>query len=370
MNNSLITRFFIVSALVAAFSCTKYNDLQERVDNLENASVASVEMQVKCITNTIGKLADADTELKGYIDCLKVKQAAIGDPDNSESISLGLRIVDLEAKLSSLRNTIDELKNYVTNVSVNASNWASVTIKTLNCYELAQTSLCSIRLCINDEKLTESISEAENSMLKWVGITLQSYYSISEVNAKLEFLQGTIEDGDETVSIEVEKLRNDFEASKEQIKTDYVSAIKKAINVSEGIISKQIADEIDIVNENALKQMDVVSKRINGIEERVKALEDELTALINSIQSIVVIPSYSDGSAGVSESSRIDFEVFPLSAAQKLAEQDVSILSFKAVYTETKSDDRLIDIPVLSHSYDNGIYSIVINCNTLSEGFF
>lgn len=355
-----------------SFSCAKINDLTERVDRLESASIASVESQINNVKASVGDLEKASSTLNEHIAALKKEQQTLSDNTSAEFTSLEKRIETLEEIAENLQESINGLKEYVDNGLTANRDWAKTTFATLEQYETIQTQLSEIKLSVSglETKLLKAIQDSETTMKKWVNNQLSGYYTISEVNAKLKALQTALEDGDDAVRGEVEKLRGEFETTKTQIKAAYEKAIKEAIEKYDGEISAKIAEDIKKVNDDLQGQINNVSERIDGIETRVKALEDELTALINSIQSVVVIPDYNDGSVGVFGTSKIDFEIFPLTAAEKLAEADVSILSLKAVYTQTKAESRLVDIPVLSHSYEDGIYSIVIKGDTLSEAFY
>ena len=101
-------------------------------------------------------------------------------------------------------------------------------------------------------------------------------------------------------------------------------------------------------------------------------MRQNLSDMMNHIQSVTYIPKYSDGKACVKDGVvELDFQISPKDAVKDIAANWQSVLSVKAVYTITRAVS-FIDMPVLSLESDqtNGIISIVASADNLSEEFF
>ncbi len=99
--------------------------------------------------------------------------------------------------------------------------------------------------------------------------------------------------------------------------------------------------------------------------------------LFNKLQSVSYIPRYEDGKATVfystAENSQVelDFEISPKDAVAEIAAQWETILSLKAVNTQTRAV-TYIDMPILSCNADaeKGIITVSASGSNLSEDFF
>ncbi len=115
---------------------------------------------------------------------------------------------------------------------------------------------------------------------------------------------------------------------------------------------------------------------IQEIQLSLKALRDEITeikaqieALVSSVQSVVVVPDYSDGSVEISnvQDNLLYFEVYPLSAAGLLAKMGASAVSLDAVATKAGGKDNL-NLPVSATSFDGRYFSITADGSNLPKG--
>lgn len=104
-------------------------------------------------------------------------------------------------------------------------------------------------------------------------------------------------------------------------------------------------------------------------QSSVEALQSEMSSLVASVQSVVVVPDYEDGSVKMTDgvSNVLRFEVYPLAAAQRLVTAlGPSAFSLDCVQTETKSSP-LINIPVRSVAFDGTFVSVVADGSGLQE---
>lgn len=115
---------------------------------------------------------------------------------------------------------IAELKAYVDDELKNTKNWGSATFATLEQYQSLYDEVATLKegLSALDSSLTSkinsSISSLESSMKTWVNGQLANYYTIAEMNAKLEALQNAITGGDSANAEEIATLIQSLETAK------------------------------------------------------------------------------------------------------------------------------------------------------------
>ena len=93
---------------------------------------------------------------------------------------------------------------------------------------------------------------------------------------------------------------------------------------------------------------------------------------------LTYIPQYSDGKATVCYTTKansyveLDFEVSPASAAAQIASNWRNCASVKAVYTKTRANVTMVNMPIISLSADSnsGIITVKASCENLSDDFF
>lgn len=259
---------YIVPLLLgmAFTSCNILHDLdvlEDRLDKLEYDKVASITKQITSITNSIELLTDTDTELKGYIATLEK------DVEQSEA-----DIETLKAKDSAIEELIAELKSYVDSELKSAQDWATATFATLEQHNALATELASLKTYVEgvESSLNNAISALETSMKEWVNEQLTGYYTIAEIDAKLEALETATTEGDEALQKEIDALKESLAAQKTELTEAYTKAIEEAINTNNGVIDEKIAAEISSVNE----KIGALEERLDSLEERISAVEDAI----------------------------------------------------------------------------------------------
>jgi len=186
------------------------------------------------------------------------------------------------------------------------------------------------------------------------------------------------------------QLRNSLTATKKEITDAYTEAISKAINQLDGKLSSQMTSEINTAVSNLESRINEkiagLTKRVSDIEDDIKGIHTQISEiladiasihesirdLLNRIQSITVIPTVSDGSVAINRYyNDFNFEVYPLSVAQKLPELSLSCFSMRAAQTiQTKSDISFIDMPVSKVSYADGILTVTASAANFDLDFF
>ena len=276
--------------------------------------------------------------------------------------------------------------------------------------------------------LEGSISVLETSMKMWVNEQLTAYSTIVSTEAKITALQSEIDGKLAAQKTYLEALVNalsssvttDITAIKKQIKNiedaiaknaeeimvlrgelakqkvELTKAYTEAIATAKDDMSKELSAEIAAINEridksnitaiealiaNCKTRMETAEAEIVQLKSDVLQLQidveglQEITEkLLRQIQSITYIPTYDDGKATIDYHSKrgtLDFQISPKSAIVELEKVWQTVLSFKAVHTQTRTVD-FINLPITSFKADtsNGTITIEVDGTNLSENFF
>lgn len=139
--------------------------------------------------------------------------------------------------------------------------------------------------------------------------------------------------------------------------------------------TKRISDGLRDLSTELNEKLGKCEGEIEGIKKDLKALQDDMdsvkaqiAAIVSSVQSVVVVPDYSDGSVKMTNSAEnlIRFEIYPLEAASKLASLGASAISLDFIETATKAG-ALANIPVSKVSFDGEFFTVTANGNALSS---
>lgn len=258
---------YIVPLLLGMALTSCYDEdienINSRLDAIENTQIATISQQITSINNSIQLLTDTDTELKGYLATLE-KGVEQSEAD----------IEALKAKDSAIEELIAELRSYVDSELKSAQDWASATFATLEQYNALASELASLKTYVEgvESSLNNAISALKTSMKEWVNEQLTGYYTIAEIDAKLEALETATTEGDEALQKEIDALKEQLAAQKTELTEAYSKAIEEAINTNNGVIDDKIAAEISAVNE----KIGALEERLNSLEERISAVEDAI----------------------------------------------------------------------------------------------
>ncbi len=417
-------------------------NLENRIDEIENTRIKTISQQVESINASLPQLQQVDAELKTLIESLQAKADSLRAEAATNAGAIGdiERLVGvLEQMDSMLVDRISGLESYVRRGISDTRDWTSATFATLaQCDSLtAQVAAVSIevdsihgrldgldgtvagldarlRQAVSD--ITESITNLETSMKSWVNGQLTAYWTIEKTKAALE-AQGedfakrlgeqkeTLEQliADKTGELDtlasklgtcekaikdnagaIAELKSGLEQDKQDIKAAYEKAIADAITECEGRMNSTVSKEITDVNE----RMDLVAKSVNDsldtLRDKVTAMEKDLSALTarfdGRIQSLVHIPTYSDGVEELAftqlgSSQKADgrivlrFEVSPHWVAGKITKEQVKA---QALYTRTRAsagDQVPLGVKSVSADASTGILTVIIDASRLSIEF-
>ncbi len=174
-----------------------------------------------------------------------------------------------------------------------------------------------------------------------------------------------------------------------ELTNEYKAAIQKAITAYDGkfdsittarvvAINKSIVDglnaRIDSVGHHVAanrKDIDSIFVTLTDLVSKVNALRGDVDALLATVQSITIIPDYSDGSVSLlkltPKENKYRFEIYPESTAQKLVEAGTGVFSMKAVYTMTKAVGSSVNMPVTAATYKDGIVEITADASSINS---
>ena len=140
--------------------------------------------------------------------------------------------------------------------------------------------------------------------------------------------------------------------------------------------TKRISDGLSDLSTELNEKLGKCEGEIESIKKDLKALQDDMdtvkaqiAAIVSSVQSVVVVPDYSDGSVKLSKvaDNKIYFEVYPLTAAEEIAKVGPSSFSLDYVETLTKSTKELINLPITAVSFDGKMLLVTVDGTGLPD---
>ena len=345
MRRTLSTIALAVLTVGLLGSCSKINErldnLEKKVDGLENEKIASIQTQVDNIGNSIADLGAIRSNIQSLTDGAK---------------SQGQDIAALQAADKALDSRIEELSKYVgdTLKAYATEEWARATFSTLGQYEKTCDTIAKIdaRIGALDENLTKKIADCADSLTTWINGQFEGYYTVAEMDAKLGAMQDGIDAAKaanlitdakaDSLAVELTKVQPAIDSAKAQLTREYTAAIDTAITTLDGKLTKQIQDEIEKVNGTVTD----LSERVGKLEFQVKDLLDRVWALEQMIQTVKILPAYSDGSVKLDDDTLfIECLVTPAKAVWSLTKDNFTVylreVATKAVnYKAIRITDR------------------------------
>ena len=319
-------------------SCSKINErldnLEKKVDGIENEQIASINSQISGITSSISDLGQIRSDISS------LKQSA---SDHS------VDIFNLEEADRALADRIVNLEDYMDAVLPNYAEkeWVEATFSTLEQYEATCDTIAKIdaRIGALDAKLSNDIKATADSLTKWVNKQFEGYYTAAQMDAKLAQMKADIDSSKasgkisdakaDSIATELTNAKAAVDTAKANIRAEYRAAIDTAIKASEGKLTKELTDKITTVN-TAIANL---TTRVTNLEKAVDKLTGRVEALEGMIQSVVIVPAYSDGSLEDVEGGilTIDCIISPASASENLKKGDFKVLVSPVKDKQTKA---------------------------------
>ena len=320
-------------AVMLLGSCSKINerldDLEKKVDGLENEKIASIQTQVANIGNSISDLGAIRSNIQSLTDGAK---------------SQGQDITALQAADKALGSRIGELTKYVgdTLKAYATEEWVRATFSTLEQYKKTCDTIAKIdaRIGALDENLSKKIADCADSLTTWINGQFEGYYTAAEMDAKLGAMQDGIDAAKaanlitdakaDSLAGELAKVQPAIDSAKTQLTREYTAAIDTAIKTCEGKLTKQIQDEIEKVNETVT----ALAERVGTLEFQVTDLLGRVGSLEKMIQAVTIVPAYNDGSLKIkNDSLYLDCIITPSEVVGSLQKKNFSLL-VKGVQTK------------------------------------
>lgn len=379
MKKNLFVILLFVGIICSSCYKEDIEDINNRLEAIENTQIATINQQISSIRNSIDLLGNTDKELKTYITALEKKaeqlesiKAAIENlkaidetienriADFEKQLDSELKIItatieELKAKDKLIESKIAELKEYINSELKKTEDWATGTFATLEQYNSLTLEIASLKTYleeanssfavaiasletsmkgwvneqmkdyytiaeINDKisslnksleeskkyieeskkNLSNVIASLETSMKEWINDQLSGYYTIAEIEAKLEAIKNTstgvgndMKDDISNLQKDIAGLQKEIEALEESLastKNDLISAyqnaILEAIDTNNGLINAKIANEINVVNDKLTSEISAINNSIIKIEERLKNIESRLSAAEDAIEKM------------------------------------------------------------------------------------
>ena len=125
----------------------------------------------------------------------------------------------------------------------------------------------------------------------------------------------------------------------EDLKKEFDNKVNKLIDAAleeGGSINDEIAAQVKTAVDSIEPKITTINGKLTDLESKVKALEDTFAEILGRIQSIVVVPTYTDGSVDIP--GEVKFEIRPVEAAKALVaiEGVKDSIKFQAVSVATK----------------------------------
>lgn len=261
--------------------------------------------------------------LQAQTDSLSLEKASV---EALEQVNADLRslIDSLEQTDGSLQSQIDSLEEESANLSsilaqlrndsgqlAGTKDWANATFATLEQYNALVSELASIKSSVSS--LSSTLSSVEASLEK----------SISDLESTLKAWVNA-------------QLANYY--TKNQ--TD-----SKLTELKNSLIALQ-------------SSLDALTSRVGNLE--------------GMVQSITVVPTYSDGSVQMTEGADnvLYFDVLPSGVASKLAAAGKNAFKFKTVSTQTKAYPEEGSLEVVSVASSGDVLAVTVSATSLPMSFY
>ena len=305
-------RLFLLVAIMAMVlpSCKKINeaidDLDNRLNKLEQETIPSIDEQISAINTTLGNLDAMDKELKGYIDNLTTTASSLQEQINAtnskidevkialqgeistakadvlaqlealetelknELATINITIDALKAKDTELDNKIAELRSYVDTELGETTDWVNATFATLEQYNALVAEIATIKEQI--KAINQSITELESRLTTKIKEDIAT--AVSTLNADIQQKVKDITDA----------YTNAIKSAKEEITSAYTTAIQNAINALDSSlkawVGEQLANYYTIAEVNAK-----ISALQTAINEGDAKLQEELKSLKSQLET-------------------------------------------------------------------------------------
>ena len=314
-------KLFLLVAVVAMMlpSCKKINeaidDLDNRLNKLEQETIPSIDEQISAINTTLGNLDAMDKELKGYIDNLTATASSLQEQINATNTKIGevkaelkgdiastnselkgeiatakadvlaqlealetelknelatinTTIDTLKAKDTELDNKIAELRSYVDTELGETTDWVNATFTTLEQYNSLVSEIATIKEQI--KAINQSITNLETRLTTKINEDIAN--AVSTLNADIQ----------QKVSEITDAYTNAVKTAKEEITSAYTTAIQTAITTLDNSLKSWVGEQLS--NYYTIAQVDALISSLSAeFEGKLSTQKIYLESLITSL---------------------------------------------------------------------------------------
>ena len=326
-------RLFLLVVIAAMLlpSCKKINeaidDLDNRLNKLEQETIPSIDEQISAINTTLGNLDAMDKELKSYIDHLtatasnlqeqingvntkigEVKAELKGDIASTNSelkgeiatakadvlaqlealetelktelAQINATIATLQAKDAELDGKITELRTYVDTELGKTTDWVAATFATLEQYNALASEVATIKEQI--KAIYESITNLETKLTTKINEDIAT--AVSTLSADIQ----------QKVSEITTAYTNAIKSAKEEITAAYTVAIQTAISNLDSSLKAWVGEQL--ANYYTIAQIDAKLAALSAeFEGKLSTQKIYLESLISSLSQTLTNKIASNG---------------------------------------------------------------------------
>lgn len=386
MKKASILICFLLCAFVIACYDDDIENINERLDAIENIQIASLEEQIKAIDNTLPELKNADKELNEYIAKLqttatelKEKITAVEDEltnaneelDKAFKEALEEAVKNAEASNDALKtDLIEELKKSQVVIIAQLE-----TAKSELNYELAQINAAIETLQAKDKALEEKITELDefvNNEIQgnkdWATATfatLEQYNSLAE---EIATIKGNINSINNSITALEKKLTESINSEIAKALESVDADIKEVVEEITATYTKLVADTKKEITEAYTQAID---DAIISIETSMKSwVNEQLAGYYTIVQVDAKLAILSDACA-TKESLQQEVENMSKSIAE--TKKEVTEAYTQAITDAISTNNGLIDgkiaeaISSVNSKIDNKVATINAKISVIEE---
>lgn len=380
--NTQLAKYYTATQIDSKLTSLK-SSLETQLESQKTYLMGLIESLEQTLTARIDDNGAAIDELNGSLSALSGELATVAGnvAANSSAISANAASIRANAKLiADNEKDIDANKKLIddNNAFIKANQAEIQTLK-------SRATAAEAAIVANAEAIAENAADiaANASLISQNATAISNNGAAVAANAQ-----------------EIENLKTQLQATKEEITEAYKAAISTAITTLDGKLSGQIATEVATLNSRIDTEVAAINAAIEALTARVAACEkdiksiktsiynmqieisdiqDQIEAILARIQSIEYIPKYADGKATMyytnngkitPGSATFDFELQPAATAEELADVWEDALSMKAVHTQTRAAVNFVDMEIVSVTAEDGVLTVVASGADLSDDFY
>lgn len=363
----------------------KLGDIEDRLETMDDARIASIEQQIENISNSLYDLREMNNILILAINDLQINLAFYNeeydklDEDDPARSELAKKIETLEKLINELQEKnlligekIEKLEKYINEEIKNIKDWVEATFKTLNHYTDIQALTAIINQLIKEyhaalpnesyEHIHSLINNLETSMKAWVNASITGCYDeIALLEAKLSALTDNVAT-DKELADAVAAQQQELENAKKEMTDALHVAIADAIK-NNGIITSLIKESINEANSEMVHKITEINNNIEDIEKR-------LTALEKRIQTIRFLPDYADGKVVIEQQKNtvLRFMISPVAATEHIRIEHISAYISRTNSAIAGQAPKALTVESVTDS-GNGILTVTANID-LADSYF